>query len=214
MHPFPSEDALHVLIALPSGVVVFNHQNRVVFANPAAVQFLQCDYDHLICQDREAFCSEFGIPPDLGVLPATISIYDYSYQIQYVPFGQPKQSKQLLSQYVFYRETLTHERLWDIVTGLAHEFRGPLAVLSGYTDLLARELVGPVNPEQRDLLERMRHLEHNLQVSVRQHLLFGALARGTLWLDRSLFDLDEILRESIQRCTQTYADRRISLITQ
>jgi signal transduction histidine kinase len=210
MHPFPSEDALHVLMALPSGIVIFNRQDRIAFVNPAAVQLLNWDYDRLIGLDREAFCLQFAIPFELGAEPAAVEINNCSYQIQHVPFGQPTRQSNLLSQYIFHRETLNIEKMACILSRLSYELIPSISSLGGSIDRLETEFSGV----EQKLFTDVRRLETNLIDAVMQYRLFGALMEGSLWLDQSPFDFTELLCESIQRYSQIYNDRDITLTAQ
>ncbi len=59
-----------------------------------------------------------------------------------------------------------------------HDFRAPLTALSGYCGLLLSEPLGPINENQRDVLQRMRHSAKRLsrmadamfQLSVGRHI--------------------------------------------
>src|SRR5438105_190579 len=44
----------------------------------------------------------------------------------------------------------------ELKAQLAHDLRGPLQSVVGYSDLLAAEATGPLNPKQRKFLENIR----------------------------------------------------------
>ena len=50
----------------------------------------------------------------------------------------------------------------DFLATMSHELRTPLNAIGGYADLMLMELPGPITPEQRDQLTRMRASQRHL----------------------------------------------------
>ncbi len=61
---------------------------------------------------------------------------------------------------------------------VSHELRTPLTALTGYSELLADEIMGPLTPLQRDTIERMRAVMHHLTVMIDEILTFSSLEAG------------------------------------
>ncbi|HEX6048741.1 MAG TPA: ATP-binding protein [Gemmatimonadaceae bacterium] len=61
---------------------------------------------------------------------------------------------------------------------ISHELRTPLTALTGYGELLADEILGPLTPHQADMVDRMRSVTHQLAVMVDELLTFSALEAG------------------------------------
>ena len=61
---------------------------------------------------------------------------------------------------------------------ISHELRTPLTALTGYGELLADEILGPLSPHQSDMVDRMRSVTHQLAVMVDELLTFSALEAG------------------------------------
>jgi signal transduction histidine kinase len=61
---------------------------------------------------------------------------------------------------------------------VSHELRTPLTALTGYSELLADEILGPLTPLQRDTIERMRAVMHHLTVMIDEILTFSSLKAG------------------------------------
>ena len=49
-----------------------------------------------------------------------------------------------------------HDRT-NFLARAAHDFRAPLTAINGYCGLMLNELLGPLNAEQKDVLQRMQH---------------------------------------------------------
>ena len=61
---------------------------------------------------------------------------------------------------------------------ISHELRTPLTALTGYGELLADEIFGPLSEHQLDMVDRMRTVTHQLAVMVDELLTFSALEAG------------------------------------
>jgi signal transduction histidine kinase len=61
---------------------------------------------------------------------------------------------------------------------MSHELRTPLTALTGYGELLADEILGPMPPQQREVIERMRAVTHHLTVMIDDILTFSGIEAG------------------------------------
>jgi len=64
------------------------------------------------------------------------------------------------------------------LAAISHELRTPLTALTGYGELLADEILGPLSAHQLDMVDRMRSVTHQLAVMVDELLTFSALEAG------------------------------------
>lgn len=77
----------------------------------------------------------------------------------------------------------------------AHELKTPLAVMSGYTDLLLGESLGPLNEAQSTVLAEMQRNAARLQRFIHTFLTFSALESGKLELSKELGDINECVSD-------------------
>ena len=61
---------------------------------------------------------------------------------------------------------------------MSHELRTPITALTGYGELLADQILGPLAHDQLDLVERMRSVTHHLSVLIEDMLAFASLEAG------------------------------------
>src|SRR5206468_10477978 len=61
---------------------------------------------------------------------------------------------------------------------VSHELRTPLTALSGYEELLADQVIGPLSESQLDVLERMRSVTRHLATVIEEVLAFSSLDEG------------------------------------
>jgi PAS domain S-box-containing protein len=66
----------------------------------------------------------------------------------------------------------------DFLAIMSHELRTPLTAVVGYTELLADEVVGPVNETQRDHLSRVRASSEHLLMLIEDILSFARIEAG------------------------------------
>ena len=66
----------------------------------------------------------------------------------------------------------------DFMATMSHELRTPLTALTGYGELLAEEIVGPLTDGQADVIDRMRSVTHHLAVVIDEILTFSNLEAG------------------------------------
>ena len=83
----------------------------------------------------------------------------------------------------------------DFLATMSHELRTPLNAIAGYTELLEMELRGPVTPEQREDLRRIRRSQRHLLALVNDVLNFARLDTGYLQYDITSVPLAETLGE-------------------
>jgi len=86
----------------------------------------------------------------------------------------------------------------EFVATMSHELRTPLNAILGYTDLLRDETLGPVQPEQRDALERMRERSLDLLQLVQATLDLNRLEAGVPTIEYSAITLGELI-DSVRR---------------
>ena len=66
----------------------------------------------------------------------------------------------------------------DFLAIMSHELRTPLTAVVGYTELLADEVVGPVNETQRDHLARVRASSEHLLMLIEDILSYARIEAG------------------------------------
>ena len=64
------------------------------------------------------------------------------------------------------------------LTTVSHELRTPLTALTGYGELLADQILGPLNDQQQDMVDRMCSVTHHLAVMVEEILTYSSLEAG------------------------------------
>lgn len=80
----------------------------------------------------------------------------------------------------------------SLLATLSHELRTPLAALEGYGELLEDEILGPLTPQQRDTITRLRTVGRHLGSLIEDILTYASLEAERLTTRDSDVRLDEL----------------------
>jgi signal transduction histidine kinase len=91
----------------------------------------------------------------------------------------------------------------------AHELKTPLSVMTGYTDLLLGQLLGPLNEQQKKVLEEMKQSGLRLQRFVHDFLAFSALESGKIRITKELGDVNECIAEVLEHWSSRFEQKKL-----
>jgi PAS domain S-box-containing protein len=84
----------------------------------------------------------------------------------------------------------------DFMATISHELRTPLTALTGYGELLAEQIAGPLEPQQLEMVERMRAVTNHLTVIIDEILTFASIEAGRERLRTVTVDAAGIVAEA------------------
>ena len=104
----------------------------------------------------------------------------------------------------------------DVLALLSHEFRTPLQAIFGYTELLEREIHGPLTDSQRRDLLRIQQSEQHLLGLITAILDFAKLERGqpielslySTVVDEVLVHMEDLVGVELEEKAMSYEYRR------
>jgi signal transduction histidine kinase len=113
-------------------------------------------------------------------------------------------------------ELLEQSRAADRAKGrflatISHELRTPLTALTGYEELLADEVMGPLSEPQTDVLERMRSVTHHLTVMIEEVLAFSSIEAGREVVRPTEFLGEDLVRAAAAIVEPLARQKRLSL---
>lgn len=120
-----------------------------------------------------------------------------------LPQATPEAISRLLDDWLkreVFRRTLA-------LASAAHELKTPLSVMSGYTDLLLRESLGPLNEAQKTVLQEMAQNANRLQKFIHMFLTFSALESGKFQLSHELGNINECVAEILEDWAAPFEQR-------
>jgi signal transduction histidine kinase len=76
---------------------------------------------------------------------------------------------------------------------MSHELRTPITALTGYGELLTDEILGPLSPEQTEIVERMCSVTHHLSSIIEELLTYSSLEAGRERVRAADTDVAEVM---------------------
>ena len=101
--------------------------------------------------------------------------------------------QELLQAYMQLQER--YHRCTDALAAAAHDLKTPLAILSGYIELLQNEKVGPLSERQRGILQDMQGSSARLEHFIQDFLTFSVLETGELKMKYEVGSMNACLSE-------------------
>ncbi|MDP4198726.1 MAG: ATP-binding protein [Bacteroidota bacterium] len=100
----------------------------------------------------------------------------------------------------------------DFIAKVSHEFRTPLTSMTMSLDILGDELVGSINPEQRDIIETSKHDAKRLSKLIRDLLMLARLESAKEGEAKEEIDLAETVEQLVRSMQPQYNERHVHLM--
>ncbi|WP_340118737.1 CHASE2 domain-containing protein [Pelagibius sp. 7325] len=101
----------------------------------------------------------------------------------------------------------------SFLANMSHELRTPLNAILGFSEMMKREILGPVSPPKyRDYVEDIHHMGNHLLSLVNDVLEMSKVEAGESQLSESEFPVGALLEDSIRTVTTAYRDRSNSVV--
>lgn len=101
----------------------------------------------------------------------------------------------------------------EFVSLVTHELRIPLTSIRGYTDLLLKEMAGPLNDSQRQFLGTVRRNLDRMGVLIRDLSDINRVESGRMHFERVAFGLHDVLRNVAGDLQEAITARNQTLTT-
>lgn len=88
-----------------------------------------------------------------------------------------------------------HQAKSDFVSMVTHEMRLPMTAIKGYADLMAGEMVGPLNSQQHDFLQVIQRNLSRMSSLIRDLSEINRLESGKMQFENEPFGLDEVVED-------------------
>ncbi|NTW03534.1 MAG: HAMP domain-containing histidine kinase [Oscillochloris sp.] len=170
-----------LLASLPHGLVVGNHQRRITFINPAAMELLALDADRWLGQPLEAFCKHYEILALESLREERQAIYTNGQRIYVQTLVLPPEASRagLAVAIMLSPQDVAHRAMTHFIGTISHEIRTPLTVIYGLSELLIRGLVGPLEADQQEMLASIRQHTNYINRLINNSIIIAELDAGT-----------------------------------
>ena len=96
----------------------------------------------------------------------------------------------------------------SFLANMSHELRTPLNAILGFSEMMKREIMGPLSPPKyRDYVEDIHHMGLHLLALVNDILEMAKVEAGESQLSESEFEVRDMVMDSIRTVTAAYQDR-------
>ncbi|MDP8229930.1 MAG: ATP-binding protein [Candidatus Gorgyraea atricola] len=99
----------------------------------------------------------------------------------------------------------------DFVANVAHEFRTPLTIIKGNTDLVIKGGLGKVTPEQKDMLDGAVNIANRLSRLVNDLLDISKIESGKMKLKKGNLNINKIIEENLAVFSKIMKDKKQTL---
>jgi len=117
--------------------------------------------------------------------------------------------EQLLQEYTQLRERFL--RTTNALASATHDLKTPLAILTGYMELLASEKLGTLNERQREVLQDMYSSGQRLQQFIQDFLSFSVLETGEMKMQYEIGDMNASLSEVCRLWSHRFQEKGLAL---
>lgn len=158
-----------------------------------------------------AVISRKVVSPVVELSNATKQIASGNFDIKIKDWGRKDELGQLTRNFMRMAQGLkTNEYLAkDFISNVSHEFRTPLAIISGYTRLLESE--GITREERRDYTLKIQSETERLTKLVSNILNLSKLDNQKIQEQPQLFSLDEQIRQAVLTLEPQWRDKGIRM---
>ncbi|HIC80471.1 MAG TPA: CHASE2 domain-containing protein [Kiloniellaceae bacterium] len=95
---------------------------------------------------------------------------------------------------------------------MSHELRTPLNAILGFSEMMKREILGPISPPKyRDYVEDIHHMGNHLLSLVNDILEMSKVEAGESHLSESEFPLQDVLADCVRTVQSAYRDSGIAV---
>ena len=98
------------------------------------------------------------------------------------------------------------------LAAMSHELRTPLNSIIGFSSILANELPGPLNEEQRKQLGMVRSAARHLLGLINDLLDSSRIESGRMEVEVAEFRIDDVVAEVVRTLEPIAADKRLCLV--
>jgi len=100
----------------------------------------------------------------------------------------------------------------NFMATISHELRTPLTVMTGSSDLLLRELLGPLNDQQRTFVEAINKHSASMTSLLNNVITLASLDSGTLAIECEPVDLNDVLSDLLWTFRKLAAAKGLALV--
>jgi len=99
----------------------------------------------------------------------------------------------------------------DFVANVAHEFRTPLTIIKGNVDMVIKEGLGKVTPNQKEMLDGAVKVSNRLARLVNDLLDISKIESGKMKLKKKSMNINKIIDQNLRAFDKIAKDKKLTL---
>ncbi len=217
-----------IVESIADGVIVSDDQGKIILANVAATRILGLSRQSLMEKElRELYPN---LPPSAQTPPMTLlealaasgdrqafqavsKINDKMVSASLAPVKDG--SGNLLGVVAVFRdiskEAEAERAKGDFVATVSHELRTPMTSIRGYIDLLAGQVVGPLNPTQVKFLEKIRYNTTRMMEMVNDLIDISEIGPGGIEIHPQPVNIADIIAAASVAVQEAIEQKKMTL---
>jgi signal transduction histidine kinase len=203
-----SEQQLLVLNALPYALLAIDHSAKIVFINSKTRALFELSSEELVGLEYSLFLQRFEPGLQQSDQKRYVFYHDHAYLLEHFQIEGNVYHLGIREIVVLSEQAQEIRRAINLVAYISHEYRAPIAVIRGFSDLLLRTT--SLTDDQRELVEAIRLralLTHEL---TNQVSLYARILNNSLSCEPENVALVPILQSVMQIATQRHASKRVT----
>jgi PAS domain S-box-containing protein len=214
-----------ILEGIADGVIVFDHEDKAIVANPAITRLIEQPYDEITGRDIRTLMGRDVNEIDKDVITDLLAdkeVRHPSVKLQWgektlsVSFAPVRGDSGKVTGTVavfrdFTREAELDRMKSDFVSIASHELRTPMTSIKGYIDLLLMGAPGPVGEQQGKFLQIVKDNTERLHELVNDLLDISRIESGRIELDVQVVSVPEIIGKVANFLQKQFDDRGLTL---
>lgn len=207
MQPLSATDAITVLSTLPDGLILTNPQDRIVWLNPAAARMFGLDPDQWCGRLWSEVTEHLQIAETVYGEHSRFWHGDikYSMRTQTLAIG-PRTQAAPHTLRIFAPVPKDIQYFETFISILSHELRTPLTGVIGYANILQTNTLGPLTPDQRDLLSGISKYGNRISQVITECLFMVGLQQKTYEANPKSLLLAESISKAIESVTAQFSE--------
>ncbi len=211
-----------VIEAMEHGLIILDGEKRVLDINPAAERIVGLPMKDVVGRPASELLggrsdlidllegSEEGSKEIVVGEGSREQVFEVQLSSRCDRAGEP------MGCYLFFQDVTERKRIEDalreakeaaeasdrakseFMSVASHEMRTPITSIKGYTDLLSRETVGPINEAQTEFLDTIRSNADRIALLISDLSDIARIESGRLRLELGRVDVPSIIREAAE----------------
>lgn len=213
-----SSERQAILQSIADGVVVCDVQRNIVLINDAAERMLPLHTPHGTLRNFNEISLQRieSARDELGRLQPVLDHYQVGDRVVTlssapVVVNDTHHLGEVIVLHDISEEAAIDRAKTQVIATISHELRTPLTVISGYTELLLRGMIGELSGQQHEMLDQIRVRADQLNTIVKNAVLLANIESGMMAPQPAPQALWEAVDTAVTAQRQAFAEKRLSL---